>query len=96
MWEPEELVGWLHLSQSSPMQIVPATSESPAESQESLLLSGLGEGLWGAGGLGLVPLSWRGQQRHLRSLLNEWEAAVIGFLVHQELWAQVVQDQGFL
>lgn len=48
-WGPEELVGWLHLPQSSPMQIMPGMSECPAESQKSLPLSGPGGGTDGHG-----------------------------------------------
>lgn len=40
----EELVGWLHLPQSSPMQMVLDTPGCPAEGQESWPLSGPGAG----------------------------------------------------
>lgn len=60
----EELVRWLHLPQSSPVQVVLGTPGCCAEGQESWPLSGPGAGQMAMRCCCFGP-SWREQQRHL-------------------------------
>lgn len=77
--EVEELVGWLHLPQSSPVQIVPDTPGCAAEGQERWPLSRT-DGhevltVWGG-----WPFPG-GDSKDIISLPNKQEAAELMFLV---------------